>query len=219
MVKDYQRGKIYKIVCNITDEIYIGSTCEPTLARRLAKHVSCFKSWKNQQYGNMSSFKIIERDDYYIELLEVFPCNIKEEILLRERYHIKDNICINKNKNPIATIEEKKEQSKEYREINKDRLKEIHKDYYMKNKEKHNQQAKVYYENNKNHLKEKMKEWIDKNKDTEHFKEIKKLNKLKQKELHGTITCSCGVIIPNFTYDIKRHEKTLKHLNNINMTC
>jgi predicted GIY-YIG superfamily endonuclease len=47
MPKDYSRGKIYKIVCNITNKIYIGSTCEPTLARRLAWHVQDFKKWKN----------------------------------------------------------------------------------------------------------------------------------------------------------------------------
>ena len=34
---NYQLGKIYKIVDNTNGNIYIGSTCEPTLARRLAK--------------------------------------------------------------------------------------------------------------------------------------------------------------------------------------
>jgi hypothetical protein len=40
---NYQDGNIYKIVCNITDECYIGSTCEPTVARRLAGHVIDYK--------------------------------------------------------------------------------------------------------------------------------------------------------------------------------
>jgi predicted GIY-YIG superfamily endonuclease len=43
---DYSNGKFYKIVCNnITNECYIGSTCEPILARRLAQHVSRYKSY------------------------------------------------------------------------------------------------------------------------------------------------------------------------------
>jgi predicted GIY-YIG superfamily endonuclease len=47
----YQQGKIYKIVCNETGDIYIGSTIEPTLARRLAKHVAKYKFWlKTQNY-------------------------------------------------------------------------------------------------------------------------------------------------------------------------
>ena len=44
---NYQDGKIYKIVDNTNNNVYIGSTCEPTLARRLAKHVGHYKFWKN----------------------------------------------------------------------------------------------------------------------------------------------------------------------------
>ena len=34
----YSRGKIYKIVSDCTDKIYIGSTCEKYLSNRLAGH-------------------------------------------------------------------------------------------------------------------------------------------------------------------------------------
>ena len=37
---NYQLGKIYKIVDLDSNKCYVGSTCEPTLARRLANHVS-----------------------------------------------------------------------------------------------------------------------------------------------------------------------------------
>ena len=40
---DYQLGKIYRIVCNTTGLTYYGSTCEPTLARRLSGHVVNYK--------------------------------------------------------------------------------------------------------------------------------------------------------------------------------
>jgi hypothetical protein len=56
---DYQLAKIYKIVCNITCDVYIGSTCEPILARRLAGHVSNYKSYLNGKCNNITSFKII----------------------------------------------------------------------------------------------------------------------------------------------------------------
>ena len=39
MVKNFQEAKIYRIVCNVTGLQYYGATCEPTLARRLSKHV------------------------------------------------------------------------------------------------------------------------------------------------------------------------------------
>jgi len=37
-VQDYSQGKIYKIVCNITNEVYFGSTKEKYLSRRLSRH-------------------------------------------------------------------------------------------------------------------------------------------------------------------------------------
>jgi hypothetical protein len=43
---NYQLGKIYKIVDNTNNNIYVGSTCEPTLARRLSGHTRNFKNWK-----------------------------------------------------------------------------------------------------------------------------------------------------------------------------
>ena len=46
---DYKLGKIYKIECQITGEVYVGSTCEPTLARRLANHVGGFNSWEKKK--------------------------------------------------------------------------------------------------------------------------------------------------------------------------
>ena len=63
---NYQDGKIYKIVCNITDECYIGSTTEPTLARRLAGHVNNYKVWKSGKCNKTTSFDIIDKGDYKI---------------------------------------------------------------------------------------------------------------------------------------------------------
>jgi len=124
MVKDYSKGKIYKLVCNITNKIYIGSTCEPTLARRLANHIQSFKQWKNEKRSNITSFQIIEGGDYYIELLEIYPCNINEELLARERFYIKSIECVNKYKNLNMTEEDKQEYYKEWEEKNKDKRKE-----------------------------------------------------------------------------------------------
>jgi hypothetical protein len=80
----YQNGKLYKIVCNVTDEVYIGSTCQPTVARRLAKHVDNYKEHKKGKRSNTTSFRIIERGDYCIYLIESFPCDSKDELTKRE---------------------------------------------------------------------------------------------------------------------------------------
>jgi hypothetical protein len=95
---NYQLGKIYRIVCNLTGNTYYGSTCESTLARRLANHVKnfkCFKDNKTKKY--VASFKILEGGNYTIVLVELFPCDKKIELHRRERFFIEGNDCVNKN--------------------------------------------------------------------------------------------------------------------------
>jgi len=84
---NYQLGKIYKIVDLDSNKCYVGSTCEPTLARRLTNHVSDYKQYLKGKGSYVSSFKILEMDDYDIVLLETYPCNSKDELHARERYY------------------------------------------------------------------------------------------------------------------------------------
>jgi len=51
---DYQKGKIYKIVCNETGLVYIGSTTQ-ALSQRLQGHKKNYKT-----------FKVLENDNYNI---------------------------------------------------------------------------------------------------------------------------------------------------------
>jgi hypothetical protein len=199
MPRDYQKGKIYKIVCNITNKIYIGSTCEPTLARRLSGHVQNFKKWRNGKCTFITSFEIIEGGDYYIELLEICPCTINEELLARERFYIKSIDCINKIKNLNRTDEEKKEymkeyskeynklnndkikeQNKEYKELNKDKIKEQNREYNKLNKDKIKEQKREYNKLNKDKIKEQKREYYNKNKDIiNERRKLKKENSIK----------------------------------------
>jgi len=85
----YQKGKIYRIVCNTTDKCYIGSTCENTLARRLSKHITCYRRWMDQKDNcYISSYEIFDNNNYDIILLENYPCNNKDELHVRERWYI-----------------------------------------------------------------------------------------------------------------------------------
>ena len=80
---NYQLGKIYKIFDLDTNECYIGSTCEPTLAQRLAKHVANHKAYTKGTGGHCTSYSIIEKDDYDsydILLIENYPCNSRDEL-------------------------------------------------------------------------------------------------------------------------------------------
>ena len=109
----YTRGKIYKIVCNITGKQYIGSTCKRLLSERLANHKADFKMYKKNSRRYRTSFDILEENDYYIELIELVPCSSKDELLIRERFHIQNNKCVNKCI-PLQTEEELKESKKEW---------------------------------------------------------------------------------------------------------
>ena len=100
---DYILGKIYKIECNKTSKIYIGSTCEYFLDKRLIGHKAIFQRYKEKKTNNyLTSFEVLENNDYKIMLLESYPCNNKNELHQRERYYIENNECVNK-KIPLRT--------------------------------------------------------------------------------------------------------------------
>jgi hypothetical protein len=105
---NYGNGKIYRIVCNQTGLQYIGSTTIK-LSARISQHKKLLKS-------NISgaSKLVLENDDYNIILIEDYPCERKEQLLARERYHIENSHCVNK-KIPLRT-------QKEWYMENKDRL-------------------------------------------------------------------------------------------------
>jgi hypothetical protein len=131
MPVNYALSKIYKIVDLTTNECYIGSTCEPTLARRLSGHVRSFRKYKAGKYRYVTSFKILEGENFRIELVEAFPCNNKDELRAREGYWIRSIDCVNKR---IAG-RTRKEFIKEYYENNKDKILQRVKEYTKNNKQ------------------------------------------------------------------------------------
>ena len=83
---DYSKGKIYKILNNIDDEIYVGSTIK-TLSQRMASHRSLanFNPY-NKLYKHMIDIGI---DKFYIELVENYPCNNNDELRGKEGHVIR----------------------------------------------------------------------------------------------------------------------------------
>ena len=162
---NYDEGKIYKIVCNKTGLIYIGSTTKHYLSDRLGNHRAHYKIYLKTQTKYMSSAKILENDDYNIILLESYPCKSKDELLARERHYIELLECVNKNipsrtkkewyeDNKIKILDERKkyyednkikilDEFKKYREINRDSINNQKQEYYLKNKERINEQNNI----------------------------------------------------------------------------
>ena len=145
---NYQNGKIYRIVCNITGKQYIGSTAEPTLARRLSKHVGYYKYHLKGKGNNMTSFKILENNDYAIILIENYPCNNKDELHKRERYFIESMDCVN----IIIPFREKNETDKLKYKNNKEIILNKRRDYYVKNSEAIKKRVQEYAEKNKDKI-------------------------------------------------------------------
>ena len=130
MPPDFSKGKIYKLVSNKTDDIYIGS-CLVELSKRLYGHKS---------KSNEASSKKLFIDDAIVTivLIENYECKDKNELKARELYHITNNMCINHNKPFVCDIAygDKKAWIKEYRLANTDKIKEDSKKYYITNVDK-----------------------------------------------------------------------------------
>lgn len=166
----YQNGKIYQITSKQTDDVYIGSTIQ-RLSSRLTDHKAKYKN-----VADVSSRELMKYDDVIIELIELYPCETREDLLWRERYWIENIKCVNLII-PIRVKEEMKEYYKTYK-----------KKYYKENQEQQDKNAKLRYEKNKEHILQYKKKHYEENK--EHYntygQEYYKKNKdklVKQKKL------------------------------------
>ena len=85
--------KIYKIKCNITGNVYIGSTKSRKLCNRISTHkFDCIHD--NGRY--CSSSIVMKNNDYFYEIIEECDLSIRYE---RERYYINNTEnCINQRK-------------------------------------------------------------------------------------------------------------------------
>jgi hypothetical protein len=134
-------AKIYKLSSLINDKVYIGSTCNP-LNVRMAQHILAHWAYKSGNNSRcISSFDIIDTEEYKIELLE--ECNI-EERFIREQYYIDTIKCINKN-SAYTGIEGNQKDKKSWASYQRQ--------HYANNKEAHLARKLRYYNSIKQELK------------------------------------------------------------------
>jgi hypothetical protein len=165
---NYQQSKIYKIISNNSDKIYIGSTTNQYLSNRKSVHKAHYEMWKNdntKQY--CSSFELYDLGDVEFILLEAYECNSKDELRARERYWIEQNNAnvVNMIKRPIASKEEQNQRKKQYEIEHKEHLAMKKKEYALKHKD----EIEVYQQNwraeNKEKYDEARKKWADENRE------------------------------------------------------
>ena len=194
-MRNYQNGKIYAIRSYQTDDVYIGSTTQ-SLSKRFSKHKEGYKRYLNGKDSNVTSYNIIKFDDVYIELIENYPCNSKEELCRKEGQIIRQTEnCVNKR------IERRTK--REYYTDNKETINEKCREYHA---------TSNYYENNKERLSKQNKEWYEKNK--EKMSEYDKKYKEKNKDKFKCVPCEYQ------TYNkstFNRHLNSKRHTQKINL--
>lgn len=213
MSKDYTQAKIYQIKVNTDEEYlpYIGSTCKNYLSQRMSYHHQDYKKYKNkpEKYSYISSFILFDKfgvENCFIELIELFPCNCNDELRKKEREWMEKINCCNKVKRPIISTEEKSFYDKEK---NQKRL--------LKNPEFYKEKYQKELLKNPEFYKEKYQDTLLKN--PNHCKELYKLQlqnpsyKIRVKKRY-----TCELCIEELLLNGKsRHERSLKHINNINL--
>ena len=93
----YNNSFIYTIRSPHTEKLYIGSTTQ-ILCKRFANHKTDYNLYVNNKKNYITSFKIIELGDSYIELLEQINCDSKIQLEMREGelIRIHKDLCVNK---------------------------------------------------------------------------------------------------------------------------
>ena len=154
--RDYQNGKIYCIRNSTDNDLYVGSTCQ-ALSKRFQKHKDSLTTYKKDRklYSKMNEIGV---DKFYIELIEEYPCDNVEQLRRREGETIREW-------KPILNKQIAGRTEKEWREDNKEYLKDQKKIYEHENRERLSEYRKDWYEDNKEEQKQKRKEYKENNRD------------------------------------------------------
>ena len=201
----YKAGKIYRITDIGYHTFYYGSTIQ-SLSDRMFDHKSKYKMWK---HGTTTSHtRVYDIFDEYghencnIELVELFPCETKDELLKREGYYIQNNECVNKiiaGRTQKEWTEQNKERLKQNTLLRKDIIRERMQEYRMKHKDR---------------LKNMITEWRAENKDRikEHDKKYRELHR---DEINANQRCLviceiCGT--SHVRNGRARHKRKKKHM-------
>ena len=213
VINKYNTAMIYSVRSPHTENYYIGSTTQK-LCKRFSDHNINYKAYLKGTSKFITSFKILELGDAYIELLEEYACENKDELHKREGELILDhkNNCVNKRiegrtkkEYRIDTIEKSKayreahiDKKIQYRIDNKDKIKQQSKQYRIDNKELISKQHKQFKLDNKESISMQSKQYYKDN--IENIKANAKLPYL----------CACGLTLR--TDSKAKHNKSAKHL-------
>ena len=149
---NYQNGKIYKIEDVGGNLCYIGSTTKQYLSQRMTWHRGDYTKWLAGKSRKITVFNIFEQygiENCKIVLIELYPCDSKDELRKREAHFITTLDCVNKcipGRTPA-----------EYYQDNKEHLKKEAREDYARKKDA----KKIYNEKNKEQIRSRQNEIIN----------------------------------------------------------
>jgi len=97
---NYSNSKIYKIepiVPHEENEVYYGATTKQYLCQRWGNHTGDYNHKKSKQTTASILFNKYGVDKCRIVLLELYPCQSKDELSAKEGEYIRNNPCVNKS--------------------------------------------------------------------------------------------------------------------------
>jgi len=202
---DYAKTIIYKLInYDYPELVYVGSTTNFT--KRKQQHKQRCLNEKNKNHNLKVYVSIRDYDGWenwnMIKICD-YPCNNKREAELKEDEYmteLKANMNMKRaSRTQQQYREDNKEKIKEYYEDNKEKLQEYKKEYNKEYRENNKERIQEYCENNKEKINQQKKEYYETNKST-----ILEKNKIK-------IKCECGCEVTK--NDLKRHQKTKKNIS------
>ena len=140
-MKDYSKGKIYKLWNEIDDRIYIGSTCQ-TLAQRMGEHRRCINKTRDKNFKLYQYMTEVGVDNFKIELLEECECENNDQVRKRE------GECIREHKPALNTRIEDRTRG-EYYQDHRNEIRTRAREWWENNKDRHRETSAKWREENK----------------------------------------------------------------------
>ncbi len=147
---DYSKAVIYTIETG--DDLYVGSTCNFTQRKYQHNKSVNFEHWHctSKLYNT-----IRENGEWNMMPIKEFPCENKTQLLIEEEKWRKELGATLNSHWCYITDAEILQKRREYREQNKEHIREHKRQYNEKNKDKIFEYGKQYREQNKEHIREK----------------------------------------------------------------
>jgi hypothetical protein len=208
-------GRVYKLISEHTNDVYVGST-ERTLEIRLLYHNNDYKKHMKGANHYTVAVEILKHGNVKIELIYEGEFSTRKEMYrLEGQYQLTTENCINKciagrtDKEYNEAHKDKiSEYQKVYRQSHKEELHEYDKHKYQRNKDKIKEQVKLYRQENKDKIKEHQKNNYLKNKE-ERLQKARMYREENKDKIYAKITCECGVTCTK--KGLKSHLNSNKH--------